>query len=69
MTSEKNKYKADVLKIAGFAVMSPFGVIVLKIFDESKFYLDFKHFIFFLISILLLYLGVIIVNRGLVHLG
>lgn len=68
MINEKDKYKADVLKVSGFAVMSPFGIIVIKMFDEAKLFLDLDHIIAFLISLLLLCCGIIIVSRGLIHL-
>ena len=68
MISEKDKYKADVLKIIGFAVMSPFGVIAIRMFDEARLFLDFNHIIAFLISIALLYCGIMIVGRGMIHL-
>ena len=68
MANEKDKYKADVLKIIGLAFMTPFGMLILKILDEAKLCLDVNHIVVLLISILLLYFGIIIVNRGMIHL-
>ena len=64
MIHEENKYRAEVFKIAGFALMTPFGTIVLDMFRSGFINLKPNIIIALLTSLLLVYLGVILIQRG-----
>lgn len=69
MTLEARKYKAQVLLIAGFAIATPFGRMILNMFEvEFDLTMSLRLFLTLLASAILLLLGIIIVTRGLIHL-
>ena len=65
MLKEENKYFAEILKIAGFALMTPLGKIVLNISEIDLFKLNIFFFVNLLISLVLFYFGIIFLIRGL----
>jgi hypothetical protein len=64
MTTDGNKYKAELLKIVGFSLITPLGKIILNIPDYTYEDINLKFFIFCLLSLVLLYIGIIVLNRG-----
>ena len=64
MVLEENKYRAQILQIGGFALMTPAAKIYLSILDLKLSDLSIKFFIYSLASIYLFYLGIIFFARG-----
>ena len=64
MIKEIDRYSAEILKIAGFALMTPFGRIIIQpsvVFNE----LGLIAFIFYTtFSLLLFFIGVIVLIKG-----
>lgn len=64
MIYEVDKYNAEILKIAGFALMTPFGRIIVQptiVFGEFNL---IWFFIYVGFCLLLFFLGVVFVVRG-----
>ncbi len=59
-----DEYRSEILKIVGFALMTPFGKMILSILDSDPIDFNIKFAICFVISLLLLYIGIIITVRG-----
>lgn len=68
MVSDAQKYKAQILQIAGFAFLTPFGQLILKKLDVG--YIDFNlNFVGVLVvSLIFAMIGIIFIVRGLIHL-
>lgn len=64
MVLEENKYRAQILQIGGFALMTPAAKIYLSILDFKLSDLSVKFFIYSLVSMFFLYLGIILLVRG-----
>ncbi len=64
LTFEQKSYRAKIFKIAGFALMSPFGSLAIDMFRSGFINLKPNIIIAFLISFLLAFLGVILIQRG-----
>jgi len=64
MASDGNKYRAELLKIVGFSFMAPLGKVILNIPDYTYEDINLKFFIFCLLSLVLLYIGIIVLRRG-----
>ena len=64
MVLEENKYRAQILQIGGFGLMTPAAKIYLSILDLKLNDLSVKFFIYSLVSMFLLYLGIIFLVRG-----
>lgn len=63
MISEE-EYQAEVYKIAGFALMSPMGKFVLDVPDIDFNNLSCQFFAYVCLSILLLFIGFIMILNG-----
>lgn len=64
MITEEQKHLADIFKIAGFALMTPLGRIVLNIPEFNFTYLNIQYIIFALVSLALFYLGIIFMLKS-----
>lgn len=63
MITDEDKQIAEIFKIAGFALMSPLGKVVLDI-PGFKFYsTNIAYVIFFVISLFLFHLGIIVISK------
>ena len=64
MITDERKHIADILKIAGFALMTPFGKLILKISELN--WDDFTVFFFMNIPLacILFYFGVIMIFKS-----
>lgn len=60
-----NEYRAEILKISGFALMTPLGTLIISLGISEVNLFSFKTFIFLFFFGFLFYVGVIIVCRGL----
>ena len=65
MITEENKYRAEIFKIAGFSLMTPFGKLVLSIPDFKLEGLNFPFVVFAIITFLSFFFGIILLSRGL----
>jgi len=68
VAKDLDKYKADVLKLAGVALTIPAGKMYLDlplIFSNN---INFWLGLYYFVSVLLWLLGIIVVLRGVVHL-
>ena len=59
------EYKAEVFKIAGFALMTPIGRLILEFPNIKLTSLNIQFFFYVLIAILLFCLGIIVLTTGL----
>lgn len=64
MITEEQKYYAEILKIAGFALMTPLGKAILSI---PEFEPTISFFIFAVIALGLFGFGIILVFKGVDH--
>lgn len=65
MTTDVQKYRATMFQIAGFALISPIGKIVLNALDftfSDIFSIKFFAYLFF--TLFLLVIGIIFISRG-----
>ncbi len=60
----EDEYKIEICKIAGFALMSPMGKFVLSISDIDFSNLNCQFFIYVCLSILLFFIGLIMLLNG-----
>ena len=60
----EEEYLAEIYKIAGFALMSPMGKFVLDIPTLSVDSLNYPFFIYLFLSILLFFIGFIMILNG-----
>ncbi len=67
MRFEARKYRAQTYQIAGFAMMTPIGSLVLRIFNEEIKELNLSFAVLFVISIILLLIGIMIIYMGELH--
>ena len=65
---EARKYKAQAFLILGFAVATPFGKLIIDLFESKFTVVDFGYILALLGSLGLAFIGAIIVDRGLIHL-
>ena len=68
MIREVDKYKAQFFQIVGFSFMTPFAKLIMDIFDMQFIKLKLAYFVLLSISLVLLYLGIILITKGLEHL-
>ena len=64
MTFEADKYRAQLFQVSGLALMTPVGKIYLSLLDIGLKDLTLKFFFYFLTSLFLVYLGIILIMRG-----
>ena len=64
MIIEEQKYRADVFKIGGFSLMTPFGKLILEIPNFKLAGLNFQLIIFAIIAFVSAYLGLVLILRG-----
>ena len=64
MVSEDRRYRAEVFKICGFALMTPFGKIILQLLDIGLQIITLRFFVSLLISLFLFSFGVIMLQIG-----
>lgn len=64
MITEEHKFLAEVYKISGFALMTPLGRYFLIFSDINLRNLTVQFFIHLIISIILFYFGVIMIQRA-----
>jgi len=60
----ENEYLADIYKLAGFALMTPFGKLILSIPDLNFDNLSRQLFIFLLLSIVFFLVSIILFFSG-----
>ena len=59
-----DEYRAEILKIAGFALITPAGNVFLSVPELTLSDLNVKLLIYFLAVLVLMYFGIISVIRG-----
>ena len=64
MVSDRQRYRAEVFKIGGFALMTPLGRCVLYVLDHGFRNISFDLFINFLTSSVLFVFGIIVIQIG-----
>jgi len=64
MASDLNKHKADILKITGFAFISPLGRVIMQPAVVINEFDSFWGSLYFLAVLLLALLGIIAVSRS-----
>ena len=64
MILEEDKYRAEVFKIAGFGLMTPFGKYIIDLLQTGIVNFRINPMVSFSVSFLLFILGVIILQRG-----
>ena len=64
MITDEQKYLSDILKIAGFALMTPVAKLYLELNDIELHNLSAKFFILFSISALLFCSGIMALYKG-----
>ena len=65
MVPETDKYRANIIQISGFALMAPFGNLILNIFGVDLFKFGIILLLFYvLVSLVLFYYGVICLLRS-----
>lgn len=64
MTDDIQKYRAMTFQLAGFALMSPFGNLIIKAFELELLKMGLKLLIFILIYLLLFCGGIILITKG-----
>ena len=65
MVSEADKHRAITIQIAGFALMTPFGNIILNIYGYELFKYGLVIFsLYLLFTLFLFYLGIICLLRS-----
>ena len=67
MRFEAKKYRAQTYQIAGFAMMTPLGSLVLRIFNEEIKELTPSFVILLVIAIILFLIGIMIIYMGEFH--
>ena len=65
MFSNKDKYKAETLRIVGLAMFAPFGKIVLDLNGFFSEYHDFILIAYITIALVGCTIGLVLINRGL----
>ena len=68
MASDAQKYKAQILQIAGFGCLTPIGQLILRKLDIGHIDLNLNFFVILLISLFFALIGIICIVRGLIHL-
>ena len=63
MVFEYQKYRAELFKIAGIALLTPFGTLVFDVLKNGL-SLNSQFFAYLTGSIVLAFLGIIILQRG-----
>ena len=64
MATDGDTYRAYTLNVAGFALMSTFGKIVLEFPALKLNNLGLQFFIFLIIALFLFFLDIIFISRG-----
>jgi hypothetical protein len=64
-TKESLKYRSEVLKYVGFGLCTPFGSIVINAFSDKDYLHHNFSMLYFLLSIIILCLGSLCIERGL----
>lgn len=64
MTPEYEKYRAEIFKIAGFAMLSPLGRFFLQPIEIIKEYGLVFSFLYFTFGCLLFYVGLLFITKG-----
>ncbi len=59
-----DEYRVEIFKIIGFVLMTPFGNLIISVPKLTLLDLNIKLFTYFLVTLLLLYLGIIIISRN-----
>ncbi len=64
MVTESQKHRASLFQILGLILMTPFGRLILRFFNFEPLPVNFHLFIAVIFSLILLYLGIIVVVRS-----
>ena len=64
MITEEQKYRAEILKITGFALIAPFGKVFLTLPFIEIFKLPAESVLYMLLTIGLTIIGIIILSIG-----
>ncbi len=65
MVAEAQKYRAQFFQIVGFSLFTPFGKMMMDIFDLKFEKLSMIFFIFLSISAIIGFVGIILITKGL----
>lgn len=65
MVTEKNKYRAQIFQICGFALMGPLGKLVIDLKEYKLMDYNFYFFIYAFIYGALFFCGMLLVGKGL----
>lgn len=65
MASDFNKYRAQMFQISGFSLMVPVGKMVINFIDGELMNANSRFFVALLISIFLLFCGIMLLLKGL----
>lgn len=68
MIREVDKYKAQFFQVLGFSFMTPFAKLIMDIFDMQFTKVRPTFFVLMSISLVLVFLGIILVTKGMEHL-
>ena len=64
MIGERDKYRTEIFKIAGFALMSPVGKYIMEISNPQINIFSTRSIVFFIIAMLLFYFGIMLILKG-----
>ena len=59
------EYRAEIMKISGFGLMTPIGSLIVNIVNDNITIFSMRTFLALIFSIFLFYMGGIIIVRGL----
>ena len=60
-----NEYRAEVMKLTGFGLMTPIGTLLINFAISDIKIFSFRTLVFLILFLFFLYIGIIVVNRGL----
>jgi hypothetical protein len=65
MSNDFNKYRAQILQTSGFALMIPFGRVMLKLLDNESNDINIQFFIVLFVSVMIAFCGIMLLLKGL----
>ncbi len=64
MAVEQQKYRANLLLLSGFALITPVGRLVIEIIENENFHFNIRFVIVFIVAGLLAYVGLLFLIKG-----
>ncbi len=65
MANDFNKSRAQIFQTGGFALMIPFGRLILKLLDNESNDINIQFFIVLFVSVMIAFCGIILLLKGL----